>query len=890
MANLRAYHAKRDFGKTAEPRGNAGRKKGFGYVIQKHDATRLHYDLRLELDGVMLSWAVTRGPSLVPGEKRLAIHVEDHPVEYNKFEGTIPKGQYGGGTVMIWDRGTWTPDHDPHKGMKKGHLDFELHGEKLKGHWHLVRMRKRPGERQEPWLLIKATDEFARKKSEPDILKEMPDSAVTSRSLDEIAADKKRVWHSNKSAKEQSKAAKAGPAKTTTARRVAPKPRARTPHRKATAKRSNKKIGKIASSREGRLPDFIPPCLATLSSKAPDTGDWVHEIKFDGYRIQTRIGDGKVSLKTRTGLDWTKKFPAVESACGALSGHDAILDGEIASIDESRVSDFSALQDDLKNGRQDRMAYYVFDLLHLDGHDLVPAPLIERKQALAALLTELPKESIIKLSEHFEEDGSTMIKHACNLHLEGIISKRADAPYHSGRGGDWLKTKCSSNQEFVIIGYEPSDKRGRLIRSLLLGYYDKGGLRYAGRVGTGWGQAAERYLQRRLTTVARKDTPLEKIPLEERRRGVKWVEPNVVVEVDFRGWTGGKLVRQGSLKGVREDKPAKQVVREVEHMPEEVKRAALRQKTPVKTGAAKAAKSHSTKSKSVAVAGVALSHPDRVYWEDAGVTKKMLAEYYTEVWDWMRPYVADRVLALVRCPDGAAGQCFFQKHVSAGIDSKHLKSIPDDGDKSIALDSVEGLVSLAQAGVLEVHVRGSSIDRLEHADRLVFDLDPGPGVEWKDVIAAAREVRQRLRDLKLESFVKTTGGKGLHVVLPIRPAPWGEAKDFCRWMAEQMAADSPDRFTATIKKVARKNRIFIDYLRNSREATAITPYSTRARPGATVSVPLSWEELGSQKTSNGFTVENLPKRLGRLRSDPWENMGRMKQALPAAKGKAKDRR
>ncbi len=889
MANLRTYHAKRDFGKTAEPRGKAGRKKGFGYVIQKHDATRLHYDLRLELDGVMLSWAVTRGPSLVPGEKRLAIHVEDHPIEYNKFEGTIPEGQYGGGTVMIWDRGSWTPEHDPHKGMKKGHLDFELHGEKLKGHWHLVRMHKRPGERQEPWLLIKATDEFAVKKSDPDILEELPDSAVTGRNLDEIAADKKRVWHSNRSAKEQSKAAKSGPAKTslvkTKARSAAAKPRARTPRRKAAAKRSAaKKIGKIAGAREGRLPDFIPPCLATLSTSAPDTKGWVHEIKFDGYRIQARIGNGKVTLKTRTGLDWTNKFPAVESACSAMSAHDVILDGEIASIDENGISNFSALQDDLKNGRHDRMVYYVFDLLHFDGQDLTPAPLIERKRVLANLLADLPTDSAIKLSEHFEEDGSTMIKHACSLHLEGIVSKRADAPYRSGRTGEWLKTKCSSNQEFVVIGYEPSDKPGRLIRSLLLGYYDKNELRYAGRIGTGWGQVQERDIQSRLDAAARTSTPLAKIPEEERlSRGVKWVDPKIVVEVDFRGWTGGKLVRQGSLKGVREDKPAKQVVREVERMPEIVraKQAALRQKVPAKTGAPK---SNKGKSAGTQVAGVTLTHPDRVYWDDAGVTKKMLAEYYTNVWDWMSPHVTGRVLALVRCPDGATGQCFFQKHASAGIDAKHLKSVPDDGDKSIAVDSVEGLVSLAQAGVLEIHVRGSSIDGLEDADRLVFDLDPGPGVEWKDVIAAAREVRKRLSDLKLESFVKTTGGKGLHVVLPIKPVPWDEAKDFCRRLAEQMASDNPDRFTATIKKVARKNRIFIDYLRNSREATAIAPYSTRARPGATVSVPLTWEELGSQKTSNAFTVENLPKRLSRLRRDPWKEIGRLKQALPTGNG------
>ena len=873
MATLRTYWKKRDFGKTAEPRGKTGRKKGFGYVIQKHDATRLHYDLRLELDGVMLSWAVTRGPSLVSGEKRLAIHVEDHPLEYNKFEGTIPDDQYGGGTVMVWDRGSWTPEHDPHKGMQKGHLDFELHGEKLRGHWHLVRMRKRPGERQEPWLLIKATDEFARGKSDPDILEEKPNSAASGRTMSEIAADKKRVWHSNRSAKEQSKAAKAGPTKME-------KPAARTPRQKTTAKRSSKKAGKVAGARAARLPAFIEPCLATLSSRAPETGGWVHEIKFDGYRIQARVGGGKVSLKTRTGLDWTRKFGAVAEACASLGGHDVILDGEIASIDENGVSNFAALQDDLKNSRQDRMVYYVFDLLHLDGHDLTTAPLIERKRALADLLQELPRNSVIKLSEHFEEDGATMLKHACNLHLEGIVSKRADAPYRSGRGGNWLKIKCSSNQEFIVLGYEPSDKRGRLIRSLLLGYYEKDGLRYAGRIGTGWGQKKERDLQRRLDAVSRSDSPLNKIPPEEHRRHVKWVEPRIVVEVDFAGWTGGTLVRQGSLKGVREDKPAKQVVREVEQMPAKVREAALRQKAPVKANIAKTG-TKSGKS-AIQVAGVTLSHPDRIYWEDAGVTKQMLAEYYTQVWDWMQPHVTGRVLALVRCPDGAAGQCFFQKHASAGIDTKHLKQVADDGDKSIAVTDVAGLVSLAQAGVLEIHVRGSTTDHLEEADRLVFDLDPGPGVKWKDVIAAAREVRQRLRDLKLESFVKTTGGKGLHVVLPIRPAPWDDAKDFCRRIAEQMAADSPDRFTATIKKVARNNRIFIDYLRNSREATAIAPYSTRARPGATVSAPLTWEELGSQKISNAFTVENLPKRLARLRRDPWENIGRLKQALPAA--------
>jgi len=637
----------------------------------------------------------------------------------------------------------------------------------------------------------------------------------------------------------------------------------------------------MSDAKKGRLPDFIPPSLATLSSTAPAGSEWVHEIKLDGYRIQARIAD-QVTLKTRTGLDWTARFPTIAAACAALDGHQAVLDGEVVSVGDSGISEFSALQDDLKNGRQDRLAYYVFDLLHLDGQDLTGAPLIERKRALADLLAGVPKDGVLMLSESLDASGPVMLKHACQMNLEGIVSKRRDAPYHSGRVGDWLKTKCSNSQEFVILGYEASDKRTRLIRSLLLGYYEDGGLRYAGRVGTGWGEQQERELARRLEAAARITPPLDPVPAVERRKAVQWVEPQTVVEIEFRGWTGDRLVRQGSLKGVREDKPARQVVREIGRAPEKIKQAALRQKSPTK----KAAKEKSTASAGpMAVAGVTLSHPERVYWEDAGVTKRMLADYYSEVWDLMRPHATGRVVALLRCPDGASGQCFFQKHASAGIDASHLKLVPDDGDKSIAIEGLDGLIALAQAGALEIHLRGSSIDHLEEADRLVFDLDPGPGVAWPALIAAAREVRERLNALKLESFVKTTGGKGLHVVSPIRRAPWDFAKDFCRKLAESMVADSPNRYTATIKKSARNNRIFIDYLRNSREATAIAPYSTRARPGAAVAVPLSWQELGSLKAANAFTVLNIGKRLARLRRDPWQEMGRLKQRLLAGKQK-----
>jgi bifunctional non-homologous end joining protein LigD len=519
--------------------------------------------------------------------------------------------------------------------------------------------------------------------------------------------------------------------------------------------------------------------------------------------------------------------------------------------------------------------------MHLDGYDITPSPLVARKDALREVMAMAPADGLVRLSEHFEEQGPIVLKHACQMKLEGIISKRRDAPYRSGRTGDWIKAKCTNRQEFVITGYEPSDKNSRAIRSLVLGYYDKDGLRYAGRVGTGFTEATERDLVRRMKSLQRDQTPFDAVPAEERRRKVVWVEPKLVSEIEFRGWTHGNVLRQGAFKGVRDDKPAKEVVREVSAMPTETKQAALRQTSAKKTAAPRA-RSTGNKRASISGSSVTLSHPERVYWEDVGITKQDLADYYVKVWDWMAPHVTRRVLALVRCPEGATAECFFQKHASAGVEQSHLHLVPEpDGDRSISIDDLDGLLSLVQAGVLEIHVRGTTIDHLEEADRLVFDLDPGPGIEWKDIIAGARDVRQRLKALGLESFVKTTGGKGLHVVLPIAYAPWDIAKDFCRRVAESMVADSPDRYTATVKKAARTNKIFVDYLRNSREATAIAAYSTRARPGATVSVPVTWEELGKLKVPNGFNVQNLPARLKRLRKDPWADIGKIRQKLPA---------
>ncbi len=896
---LQVYRRKRKFDVTPEPRGRQARGKGNQYVIQKHAARRLHYDLRLELDGVMKSWAVTKGPSLVPGEKRLAVQVEDHPIEYNTFEGTIPQGEYGGGAVMIWDRGRWYPEGDPHQGLKKGRLTFKLEGEKLDGTWHLVRMRGRPNEKKASWLLIKARDEAARDAKDPDILEEMAESVVSGRSIEEIAQGKgkKRVWHSNRSVKDNVKAAAtrrnggASPA----ARRKS----ARSPSRASVRKKAKSKT-KESRSAGAPLPDFVPPSLATLRTAAPSGAGWVHEIKFDGYRIQARLDHGEVRLLTRKGLDWTGKFPNVAAAVAKLPAETALIDGEIVVEDERGVSNFSMLQVALKEGRRDAFVYYVFDLLHLDGRDLRELPLTERKAELERLIDAAKAAgNAIRYSEHFDEDGALVLQQACRMTLEGIVSKRADAPYRSGRVETFIKTKCSNAQEFVVGGYSPSTAMPRAIGALAVGYYDKGRLTYAGRIGTGYSHAMAKDLWKRLHALEIDKPPFDQIPrAEARRRDVNWVEPKMVIESQFRGWTHDGLVRQAAFKGVREDKPAKEVVRELPAVLDK------RAKTPDDRAqaakvAAEATKIMAKKSKAKAAAGgrqraakpvsakpgkesdVRFTHPDRVYWVDVGVTKQDLAEYYRSVWEWMAPHVVDRPLALVRCPEGTKGECFFQKHASAGLTEKNLRTVIDSKKRQIiAIEDLDGLLSLVQAGVLEVHVRGSLIDRLDRCDRIVFDIDPGEEVGWPAVVAAARDVRERLAAIKLESFVKLSGGKGLHVVLPVEGADWDTTKTFAQAVALAMTADAPDRYVAKMTKSLRRGKIFIDYLRNTVEATSVAAYSTRAREGAPVSVPVTWEELGRTKAGNQYTVLNLGRRLAGLKRDPWQDIARVKQKLP----------
>jgi bifunctional non-homologous end joining protein LigD len=884
MAGLKTYRGKRRFGVTAEPKGKVARKRGHAFVIQKHAATRLHYDLRLELDGVMKSWAVTRGPSLVPSEKRLAVEVEDHPIDYNTFEGTIPKGEYGGGTVMVWDRGTWHPHDDPHEGLKKGHLAFDLSGGKLHGAWHLVRLRKRPGEKRNNWLLIKSDDDAARTARDKDILKEADFSIKTGRSMDEIAGGKRASATEKTRMKKvlaSTKKKMAGPAASRT-KKTKKKPASAQLVQKHETLTDRKPS--LKGAKAGRLPAFVEPCLATLADKAPDGANWIHEIKFDGYRLQARLSRGKAKLLTRKGLDWTRKFKGIADAVAELDADSALIDGELVVEGSAGVTSFSLLQEELKSGRQNRLVYYVFDLLYRDGQDLRSLPLDERKEALARLIKSAPKHTPLRFSESIAGRGPVLLKQACQLGLEGIVSKLADAPYRSGRGHDWIKTKCTSRQELVIAGFVPSTADAHAVGALVLGFHDKGKLVYAGRTGTGFTHQTARELYKKLKALKRQRTPFAAMPAEE--RGVRapiWVEPKLVAEVDFHGWTHGDRVRQASYQGLREDKAAADVVREDKRkatVAATSKTTARKRSAPVTKAATK--KTSAKKATNATVGAITLSHPDRVYWEDAGITKRDLADYYKDVWTWMAPHVVGRPIALLRCPEGASGQCFFQKHAAAGISTEHLHLIPEKGDKIISIDNLSGLLSLVQAGVLEVHTRGTTVDDRENADRLVFDLDPGPGTGWKDVVAAARDVHERLDALKLRNFVKTSGGKGLHVVLPIAPAPWAKAKEFAEALARAMAADDPGRYVATATKSKRKNRIFIDYLRNSREATAVAPYSTRARPGAAVSTPIAWSELGSLQSADQYTVQNIRARLSRLRQDPWAGIGRVRQKLPNA--------
>lgn len=833
---LDSYRAKRDFEVSSEPSGGRGRTaRKARFVVQKHDARRLHYDLRLEVDGVLKSWAVTRGPSLVPSDKRLAVETEDHPIEYLRWEGAIPKGQYGGGTMIVWDTGSWTPVGDVSAGLAKGHLEFTLRGKRLKGRWHLVRMKGRGSDKKAPWLLMKVEDEHARAKDEGDILDEHEASVLSGRTNDQLAeSGALRADHRDRA-------------------RVA-----------ATSKTSGRaSVARASGGRKAILPAFVEPALATLVEAAPSGRDWLFEIKHDGYRIQARIDGGKVKLSTRSGLDWTAKFKPVAQGLRALKLPSALIDGEIVVETASGVSSFSALQQALTTGEIEPAVFYAFDLLYLDGRDLRGLPLTERKDLLQQALDDVGPDARIRFSEHLVEDGAAMARHACQLGLEGIIAKRASAPYRSGRSDHWRKVKCTASGDFVIGGYMPSTSAPRSIGSLILGVHDGDAFVHVGRVGTGFTNTTARELWKQLDPLRIDAPPFsdELPPLA--RRNAKWVEPRLVCEVTLRAWTSDGQLRHASFKTLRPDLQAEDVVRMTESK-QAKSRAKPRAKRSPKTGKQ---------------GDVRLTHPDRVLWDDIGLTKQGLFEFYAEIAGHVLPHVVDRPLSLVRCPEGL-GSCFYQKHGWAGMDAAHLHVEKAGSESVVVVRDRDGLLALVQSSVLEIHPWGATLDDPDKPDRLVFDLDPGEGTGWSDLVAGAGEIRERLDGLDYASFVKTTGGKGLHVVVPLAPkAGWNEAKAFSKRLATEMAKAAPDRYVATVAKRAREGRIFIDYLRNQRGATAVSAFSTRARLGAPVSVPVAWDELASLGSGSRFTVENLSSRLAAVRRDPWAGFAEAARTL-----------
>jgi len=818
---LALYNAKRDFARTAEPAGTLEPGHGNSFMVQKHDATRLHWDFRLEVDGVLKSWAVTRGPSLDPAEKRLAVRTEDHPLSYATFEGTIPKGEYGGGTVMLWDRGTWAPVAGKSaKDLDKGHLHIVLDGERMQGEWLLIRLKPRAGEKRENWLLRKIDDAHAG--ATDTLTDEALTSVATGRTMAEIADGKAPATPSSASSSARKRASRSSPP-------------------------PEKKRASSPSGDDGKLPAFREPQLCTLVDHVPTGSAWLHEVKYDGYRALVAVAGGRARVFTRTGLDWTDRFPGIAAAAAAIPGR-ALIDGEIVAFKDGRP-DFSTLKDAIASGGA--MSLFAFDLLERNGEDLAPLPLVQRKDRLRALLPA--GDERLHFAEHVLGSGEKLFDAMCAQGLEGVVSKLADAPYRSGRSRGWTKAKCLCRQEFVIVGWLPSDKARRGLRSLLLGVHRDGGLAYAGKVGTGFDAATMTELREKLDRLARKTATVE--APRAMVRGAHWVTPRLVAEVAYTETTPDGVLRHPSFLGLRGDKPARAVVPE----------------TPAPAPPP--------------TSRVRITNPDRPVFPDTDVTKGELATYYAHVAPAMLAWAANRPVSLVRCPSGRGKACFFQKHDAGSFgDEVHQVAVRGkDGSTEpyLYLVDTDGLLRCVQMGTIEFHGWGASVATLERPDRLVFDLDPDEGLGFAETKKAAEHLRDRLGDLGLASFPLLSGGKGVHVVVPLTPdAEWPAVKSFADRFATALAQAEPDRFVAVMTKAKRKGRIFIDWLRNQRGATAVLPYSARARAGAPVAAPVSWSELRDLDTAARWSVRDAGELLARAGDRGLQGWGIADQVLP----------